>query len=183
MKDEVLIWRFKLGSRHALLRIYQKYKDDLLKLAVALSRDTSTAEDAVHDVFVSFAQSAETVKVTGNLKSYLARCVVNRLHNERRAIQRHRASALELVDPPVSDSNTPAKWVIFSEQMHRLNDALARIPDSQREAIVLHLHGGMKFREIAALQNDSIHTIKSRYRYGLDKLRSLLNSEVQSCDH
>lgn len=36
----------------------------------------------------------------------------------------------------------------------------------------------MKFREIAAMQATSINTIKSRYRYGLEKLRSILNSEA-----
>jgi DNA-directed RNA polymerase specialized sigma24 family protein len=44
---------------------------------------------------------------------------------------------------------------------------------------MLHLKGGLKFREIAKLQCVSVSTIHGRYRYGLDKLRSLLNSEVE----
>ncbi|MHC4692661.1 MAG: sigma factor-like helix-turn-helix DNA-binding protein, partial [Planctomycetota bacterium] len=48
----------------------------------------------------------------------------------------------------------------------------------QREVIILHLQGGMMFSHIARLQGISVNTIRSRYRYGLDKLRSLLNSEV-----
>ena len=49
----------------------------------------------------------------------------------------------------------------------------------QREAIVLRLHGGMKFKAIAKLQDVSDKTAQSRYRYGLDKLRSILNGEVE----
>jgi DNA-directed RNA polymerase specialized sigma24 family protein len=42
---------------------------------------------------------------------------------------------------------------------------------------MLHLRGGMKFREIAGLQGISINTAKSRYRYGLQKLRTLLSDK------
>jgi DNA-directed RNA polymerase specialized sigma24 family protein len=54
---------------------------------------------------------------------------------------------------------------------------MSKLPYEQREAVVLHLKGGMKFKELAKLQGVSISTIHGRYRYGLYKLRSLLNSE------
>ncbi|MHC4243111.1 MAG: sigma factor-like helix-turn-helix DNA-binding protein [Planctomycetota bacterium] len=53
------------------------------------------------------------------------------------------------------------------------------MPFEQREAVMLHLKGEMKFREIAKLQGVSISTIHGRYRYGLDKLRLMLNSELE----
>ena len=54
---------------------------------------------------------------------------------------------------------------------------MAKLTYEQREVIMLHLRGGMKFREIASLQGVSINTAKSRYRYGLGKLRTLLTDE------
>jgi DNA-directed RNA polymerase specialized sigma24 family protein len=60
-----------------------------------------------------------------------------------------------------------------------LSEALVQIPFEQREVVVLRLHGSIKFREIAKVQCVSVKTIQSRYRYGLDKLRSILNSEVE----
>jgi RNA polymerase sigma factor (sigma-70 family) len=56
---------------------------------------------------------------------------------------------------------------------------MAELPYQQREVIILHFQGGMRFKAIAKSQDVSINTIQSRYRYGLDKLRSLLNSEVE----
>ncbi|MHC4302115.1 MAG: hypothetical protein ACYS7Y_33040 [Planctomycetota bacterium] len=47
----------------------------------------------------------------------------------------------------------------------------------QREAVVLHLKGGMRFGEIARMQGVSLSTTHGRYRYGMDKLRSLMNGE------
>jgi len=67
---------------------------------------------------------------------------------------------------------------MLAEDMQRINDALAQIPYEQREVVTLHLKAGMKFREIARLQNGSVNTIQSRYRYGLEKLRLLLDDEV-----
>ena len=67
LEDKLLILRFKHGSSDALGRIYEKYRLYLLKLAAALLHDVSVAEDVVHDVFVRFAQSAETFKVIRKL--------------------------------------------------------------------------------------------------------------------
>ena len=57
---------------------------------------------------------------------------------------------------------------------------MARLPYEQREVIILHLMSDMRFRAIAETQSISISTVQSRYRYGLDKLRTLLNSEVKA---
>jgi len=71
------------------------------------------------------------------------------------------------------------QWIIDSEQLRQLNDALDQLPEQQREVIILHLQGGMKFKAIAELQGVSINTVQSRCRYGLDKLRSILDSEAE----
>ncbi len=179
LEDTVLIWKFKGGSREALCRIYQKYKKDLLRLATILLNDTGDAEDIVHDVFVSFAQSAETLKLSGNLKSYLLTCVANRARNRNRVHQRRRTVGLDDAEQVVSDAKRPDEWILCSEELKRWSAILARLPFEQREVIVLHLRAGMKFRQIAKVQGISVNTVKGRYRYGLDKLRSILNGEVK----
>jgi len=181
IEDKLLIWRLKRGSTEALCRIYNKYKDSLLRLASALLNDTTAAEDIVHDFFVSFAQSPEKLKLNGNLKSYLATCIVNRVRNANKTRQRQETAGLNEPESAVSNSKRPEQWIIDSEQLRQLNDALAQLPQQQREVIILHLQGGMKFKAIAELQDVSINTIQSRYRYGLDKLRSILDldSEVK----
>ncbi len=179
IEDKLLIWKFKLRDRAALARIYEKYKTDMLRIASGLLTETSVAEDIVHDVFVSLAQSADKLKLSGNLKGYLATCVVNRVRNLSRVGQRQQAMSIDKTEPVMPDSNMPERWIIHSEELSRLNNAMSQLPYLQREVVVLHLQGDMKFKEIAKSQNVSINTVQSRYRYGLDKLRSLLNSEVE----
>ena len=179
LEDRLLILRFKRGSGDALERIYEKYRLYLLKIAAGLSYDVSAGEDVVHDVFVRFAQSAETLKVGGSLKAYLRTCVVNGVRNKVRNEKVRSYVELSEAGPIVCDQNGADQWVVLKEESVRLHEALGQIPFEQREVVVLHLHGDMKFREIAKLQAASTKTIQSRYRYGLDKLRSILNSEAK----
>jgi RNA polymerase sigma-70 factor (ECF subfamily) len=176
IEDKLLIWKFKRGSSDALCRIYQKYKGNLLRLASALLNDTAAAEDIVHDSFVSFAQSSQRLKVNGNLKGYLAASVANRARNWNRARQRRATTGLNDAGQIVSSARRPEQWIIYSEQLGQLNNALAQLSYEQREALILHLQGGMKFKTIAELQGVSINTVQSRYRYGLDKLWSILSA-------
>ena len=178
VEDRLLIWRFKLGNQDALRRIFEKYKNDLLKLAVALTNDVNTAEDVVQDVFVSFAQSAARIQTSGNLKKYLATCVANRIRNLKRDQQRHETSGIDDSDCAISEGRSPEQWAILNEEMELLSDAMAQIPYEQREVIGLYMQGGMTFRQIAKVRNASINTVQGRYRYGLNKLQSILNSEV-----
>ena len=70
--------------------------------------------------------------------------------------------------------------MLRDEELRQLSDALSQSPYEQREAVVLHLKGGMTFGAIARAQGLSINTVQSRYRYGIEKLRSMLNGEVES---
>jgi RNA polymerase sigma-70 factor (ECF subfamily) len=178
IEDKLLIWKFKRGSSDALCRIYQKYKGSLLRLASGLLNDTAAAEDIVHDCFVSFAQSSQRLKVNGNLKGYLAASVANRARNWNRARQRWATAGPNETGQILSGTKRPEQWIIHTEQFRQLNEALAQLSYEQREAITLHLQGEMKFKVIAELQGVSINTVQSRYRYGLDKLRSILDSEA-----
>lgn len=180
MVDRLLVARCRQGNRDALRRIYEKYRDDLLILAIALSHDVDLAEDAVHDVFVTFAQNVGSFRLTGSLKAYLAKCVANRVRDLMRT-RRSRARAINterscLVSP---DTNDPGRLIVCSEELRLLSSALTELPYEQREVIVLHMHGRMRFRVIAKSLGISVNTVKGRYRYGIRKLRSILNSEIE----
>ena len=173
-EDRLLLRRLRQGDQGALRRLYEKYKDDLLTVAVCLVADLPTAEDCLHDVFVRFAAGAAEVRLRGDLKKYLTACVANRARDQLRKNSR-RVPLSEVADTSITRSD-PQTSAINHEETARLVAALAELPYEQRETIVLHLHGQLKFREIARQLNLSTNTVQSRYRYGLGKLRQLLNS-------
>jgi RNA polymerase sigma-70 factor (ECF subfamily) len=178
VEDRLLVWRFNRGSKEALRQIYQKYKDDLLGLAMTLLRDRSAAEDVVHDVFVSFARGCGAFRLNGSLKGYLSTCVANSARDRNRSKSGADASLEATANVPAK-SDGPSEYAAGSEETANMQGLLARLPYEQREVIVLHVHHGMRFRQIAEALDVSINTVQSRYRYGLEKLRSIVNSEVQ----
>jgi RNA polymerase sigma factor (sigma-70 family) len=176
LEDKLLILKFNRGNREALRSIYEKYKDDLVTLSAALLNDVSSAEDVVHDVFVGFIESSRKFRLTGSLKGYLATWVANNARNRNKAGRRHQNAEAGAVMP---DANGPDASAIFGEELRRFSLALEQLPYEQREVLLLHSYSGMKFKVIAQQQNVSINTVQGRYRYALDKLRSMLNGEVR----
>ena len=173
MKDRRLVHRLSHADPDALRQIYHLYKDDLLTVAMALLTDSYTAEDCVHDVFVHFAGAPADMRASRDLKGYLMRCVANRAKN---LIKRQRLSLIHPKghQPDADEQDCPEDRLIVSEESMRVFEAMAKLPAEQREVISLHIHGQMKFREISEQLDLSINTVQSRYRYGIEKLRTLL---------
>jgi RNA polymerase sigma-70 factor (ECF subfamily) len=179
LEDKYLVWKFRCGNRDALRVIYEKYADDLLTLAANLLDDKAGAEDVVQDVFIKFAESVRRFRLTGSLKGYLSTCAANRARDIIRKNKRRRTVTIDETKETASEAKNPVQLVIRDEELQKLSRALTELPYEQREVILLHVHGGMRFRQIAKMQKVSVKTTLSRYRYGLDKLRSTLNGELR----
>lgn len=178
LEDRYLVWRLKQGSPRALCRIYNRYETDLLTLAKNLLGRTGQAEDVLQDVFVRFIESIDTFELTGSLRGYLIACVVNRARDYLRKERRRAGEPMEAAHAVESRLHGPLQEVVADEQRQQLAAALAELPYEQREAVLLHLQAGLKFREIARVQSVTAKTAWSRYRYGLDRLRSMLNGQA-----
>jgi len=177
IEDEVLKWRLRRGSREALARIYTKYVHLLLTVALGLLNDPHEAEDVVQDVFVSLARNGRSLELKGSLRAYLAKSVVNRVRDRARSA-RSRQRRMEQHDTP-PDADRADQPLVYSERCARLNAALAELSYEQREAVVLKAKHEMRLRDIARLQGVSVSTAHGRYRYGMKKLRALLNGEIE----
>ena len=162
----------------ALRRIYEKYKPDLLGVAGALLNDATALEDVLHDVFVRFASQAGHFQLNGSLKGYLAICVANRARNINRRNRQNGHETLIGIGTESSVRPDPSQATGFMERRRFVAGALAQLPQEQRQVVVLHVLSSLRFREIAQQTGESVNTIQSRYRYGLAKLQSLLNGEV-----
>ena len=178
LEDKLLAWRFKNGSRTALCRIYEKYYDYLLTVATALLHDVNAAEDVVHDSFIKLSESTHLLNPRRSLKWYLVVCVSNRARDELRG-RRHEVVGLDEALSLPTVVYGPASAAICNEEMQIISDALKQLPYEQREVVVLRTRGRMTFKAIAELRQVSIKTVQSRYRYGLDKMKTLLNGQVK----
>jgi len=172
-EDQRLLRRLHCGDLDALRCIYEKYKDDLLTIAVSVLCDIHAAEDCLHDVFVSFAKATGDFHIQRSLKGYLISCVVNRARDQLKKGPNQSIYQIEELDLSTTLSN-PVGQLIDNEESTRVFQVLSKLPDEQHEVVTLYLYGEMKFKEIADLLDISINTVQSRYRYGIEKLRTLL---------
>ncbi len=176
--DRELLEQLRKGRGEALRGVYERYKDSMLALAIALSRDRFMAEDVVHDVFVAFAGVAPTLHLRSSLRSYLLTAVANRVRSLKRR-PRLQVAVAEVSDNRRQETTPdPVNAAVNAELVERVCRAVEELPEEQRETVVLRLQAGLSFRQIARIQGASIGTILSRYRYSLGKLRRAVDHEA-----
>jgi RNA polymerase sigma-70 factor (ECF subfamily) len=178
LEDYRLIWKLRNADTEALRQVYLKYKDSIYTMGFVLLNDYAAAEHLLGDVFVSFARDAARFRLYESVKNYLARCVIKKsgdmlVSDMYKVVEVERTSSKSSVDTDMEpDAAEHADAMLMIE-------ALNKVPLPQREAVTLHLHGGLKFKEIAQVLQVSLNTAQARYRYGLEKLRSVLDGQVE----
>jgi RNA polymerase sigma-70 factor (ECF subfamily) len=178
-QDGHILKRLKKGDKDALRLLYEKYSDTLVSVALTLLSDVQTAEDCLHDAFVDFAATVPAVRIHSKLRSYLISCVANRA----RDLLRKRSRSANLNPQQLNlaaNTDGPDGTLVTNEDAGKVYAALSQLPYEQREVFVLHMQADMTFHQIAELFGISINTVQSRYRYGMEKLRSLLNTEYEN---
>jgi RNA polymerase sigma-70 factor (ECF subfamily) len=177
-EDGRILKRLQRGDKDALRLLYEKYSEKLVGVALSLVSDINTAEDCFHNAFVDFAATVPMLKIRANLRSYLISCVANHARDLLR-----KKTRLSNITPEqlnlAAKVDRPDSTLITDEGARKVYEALGRLPFEQREVFVLHVQGDMTFREIGESVGASINTVQSRYRYGMEKLRSLLNTEFE----
>ena len=163
------LWGTTAAGGHRMHReeveaLYRQHGAALLAYAASLLRSRAMAEDILHQVFLSLLKGR--VPILANPKAYLFRAVRNAAWNEHRTVGRE----IELEE---RDAWFTAPFGGVEDSL-ALQAALLRIPEEQREVIVMHIWGELSFEETALVVGVSANTAASRYRYGLSKLRGLL---------
>jgi RNA polymerase sigma factor (sigma-70 family) len=132
----------------------------------------SAAEDLVHDVFVRMLRSGSPPAEPG-ARSYLLMAIRNGAANLRRDAAREQLRLRQHAGPPPVFGR-PADHQTMDFTPGEVTAWLNRLPPEQRETVYLRIWGGMTFAQVAALTSVPLRTAASRFRYGLSKLRELM---------
>lgn len=177
-QDRELLERLTGGDKDALCAIYERHKGMLMTVAASFVGDSGAAEDCLQDVFVALAGGARPRRGS-NLRSYLVASVANKARDLlRRKSRRGEAVDIEALPEILARGGGPLAASEARDLAGKAYSLLVRLPYEQREVVTLHLLGELTFAEIARQQRASINTVQSRYRYGMDKLRSLWKDEA-----
>lgn len=177
-RDLILLEQARAGSLDAFNDLVLCYQDLLYALVVRMVPDRDQAADAVQEAFFSAFRNMDAFR-GGSVRSWLSRIAINAAMDAQRLKKRRPAEPYpELEDdswqPPTTAADDPVTTALTSERHRALNDALARITDDQRTAIVLFDVEGYDYAEIARLTGVSLGTVKSRIHRGRLALRDRL---------
>jgi RNA polymerase sigma-70 factor, ECF subfamily len=174
LSDEALVALAARSEQSALAELYDRFGRPAYGLALRILRDESLAEDAVQEAFLTlWRTAARFVPERGKASTWILTLVHRRAVDLVRREERRRADALEQAPEQVSrDAVDEEAWLRL--QRERVQDALRKLPDQQREAIELAYYGGFTQSELAERLGQPLGTIKSRMFMGLARLRELL---------
>jgi RNA polymerase sigma factor (sigma-70 family) len=173
LSDEALVALVARGEEDALAALYDRFGRTAYGLALRVVRDPALAEDAVQEAFLSLWRTAgRFVPERARAGTWLLTLVHRRAVDLVRREERRRADPIESAPEAEDASAEEAPWLRLERE--RVQAALARLPDPQREAIELAYYGGFTQAELADRLGQPLGTIKSRMFAGLTRLGELL---------
>ena len=173
LSDEALVLLAARSEEPALAELYDRYGRTAYGLALRVLRDQALAEDAVQEAFLTVWRTASRfVPERGKASTWILTLVHRRAVDAVRREQRRRADSLDRAPEPSVEGVDESAWLRL--QRERVQEALRRLPDAQREALELAYYGGLSQSELAERLGQPLGTIKSRMFTGLSRLREQL---------
>jgi RNA polymerase sigma-70 factor (ECF subfamily) len=174
LSDEALVALCARSEQSALAELYDRFGRPAYGLALRILRDEALAEDAVQESFLAvWRTAARFVPDRGKASTWILTLVHRRSVDIVRREERRRADTLDQ-SPEQASRDTVEEEAWLRLQRERVQEALGKLPDQQREAIELAYYGGFTQSELADRLGQPLGTIKSRMFMGLARLRELL---------
>lgn len=176
IEDYILIRRIQNGDPEAFETLVRKYYQNIYQFCVRrCNGDTALAADLTQDTFLKLIEHIQQYRLTGKFMNFLLTIAVNTCNNH------FKKKSPDIVDMDTlsavpSDLNI-SEEVLRQEDAKIIQQAIDRLPDMQKEVVILRFYHDRKLKEIAAITGVSLPTAKSRLKQGLDKLKRYLNKE------
>lgn len=183
--EQVLLSAAQLGDIDAYEELQILLEPDIRRFIQRKIYDPYTVDDVLQEVFLAFYQNMHRIDPIENLRPYIFRIARNKCYDDLRKLERNENVSLD--DEPVrmrvsfTEASTQPKpddlthWMLLHMEVQ---EAMAQLPENQREALILYSEEQMTYAEIADIMDCSIGTVKSRLYYAKKNLRGLMNPET-----
>jgi RNA polymerase sigma-70 factor (ECF subfamily) len=169
-----LIERFKQGDPSAFEALVRKHQDRIYNICRYMLQDPQIAQDAAQDVFLKAYRALKDFRPDASLYSWIYRIAINTCLDYRRKSRREEFSGEPLTGDLPSGEYSPHQLYESGEIRYSIQQALQKLPEKLRAAIVLREIEGLSYEEIAEVLHTSAGTVKSRISRAREQLRHLL---------
>ncbi len=186
LSEDELLARAQAGDDMAYGALVLKLEAPVRRFARRLIGQSWAEDDIVQDVFVALFQHLNRVDPARGVRPYVFRMVRNRCYDELRRQGRYETVPID--DEPAEDGGTvaaleapgsqpddAAHWLMLQLEVR---DAMDRLPEPQRQALILFAEEELSYAEIAEVLGTNIGTVKSRLFHAKKTLRRLLRPET-----
>jgi len=151
-----------------LCRLMAAYKNDLMRMCCIWLRDAALAEDAVQETFVKAYRSLGSFRGDCSEKTWLMRIAVNTCRSMRRSWWSRMVD--RRVTPDMLADLYPAA---MNDDLSLIEDVM-RLPDREKDVILLYYYQSMNVREVAQALGVSIGAVSTRLKKARTHLRGML---------
>jgi len=189
--DEVLMNRFCAGDDAAFEMLYRRYEKPLLNFIYQIVLDTEVAKEIFQETFLRVVRHKRRYKPRSQFKTWLFRIATNLCRDQLRR-QKHRShlslnskifiddeDEVELHEMIKDDAPSPGEQVERAETRMMVRHAITSLSAEQRLVVSLKWYHSMKLKEIAAIMDCPLGTVKSHDYRANQKLRKLLAKYVK----
>ena len=182
LDDHQLIQRISQVDKNALEALYTRYQTPVYSLAMFMLKQPALAEEVTQDIFLNIwlkagSFNSDRGRPKGWIMSVAHHKIVDVIRSRRRTIVNTDPADYETLDLlPASGASTEAQ-VEQTLERERIMRALATIPESQRQVIMLAYFEGFSQSEMAKRLDQPLGTIKTRVRLAMQKLRTVLDND------
>jgi RNA polymerase sigma-70 factor (ECF subfamily) len=173
--DGQLVVRIRDGDLRALGELYERYKTQVYRTALAITHEKQAAEDILQEAFLRIYTYADCIDETVSLGPWLYRVTVNLAYSWASRVKRWLRFLQGMFDhrPPPTQRD-PEVRTEERERRQILQQAIDTLSPRHRVAIVLYYLEGLSLKEIAYVTGVPEGTVKSRLHYARKNLRKAI---------
>ncbi len=153
--------------------VITEFQDQLFRFAFFRTGSYSDSRDIVQDVFIKLYRDNNNLNTICNIRYYLFRSIANTCIDYQRKNRKSKFVTLEMEKVrQLTDERDAAHQMLLNEEYQRIEGLLSALPFEQAETIRMRVLDDLSFIDIAEIQDIPVTTVKSRFKYGIDKLKS-----------
>lgn len=149
--------------------LYRELRKPLLRYLVCLGLSTDEAQDVVQDAFLGLHRHLAAGGAQDNIRSWLFRVAHNQARNRQQSFHRRLSAPLDPEIHSAIDHATPERAMLEQEKLARVEQAMAKLAESERECVLLRA-GGLRYREIGEVLGLPTSTVADTVARAIKKL-------------
>lgn len=180
-----LMLAWQQGDETAFDRLVERYSGQVFALLTRFLGPVAQREDLVQEVFLRLIRARDRYQPSARFSTWLYRIVFNLAANEREKARLRNNVSLDAMDPTGEGSSyepedtealLPSEALERDDAVRAVQDAIGRLPQRQRMALILAKYEGMPYAEIGEVLGSNEKAVKSMIHRARENLRSMLSS-------